>query len=214
MKGLSYYERALTYAKNVVAGKVRAGNNKRECRRFLKDLERKDIELRKKDADFVCGFIEQFFVHQKGEDFEGHSLKNKPLLLQDWQIFIVYNLLGWFKTGTQERRYKEAFIFVPRKSGKSLFISALSLALGFLERRSGSTIYITAASLKQSAEAFDKIIYTLKVRGVADEFRIRDNNAEHSIYKLFYDEEDVISASLMRSMLINQLLNITDSKRR
>ena len=196
MKGLSYYERALTYAKNVVAGKVRAGNNKRECRRFLKDLERKDIELRKKDADFVCGFIEQFFVHQKGEDFEGHSLKNKPLLLQDWQIFIVYNLLGWFKAGTQERRYKEAFIFVPRKSGKSLFISALSLALGFLERRSGSTIYITAASLKQSAEAFDKIIYTLKVRGVADEFRIRDNNAEHSIYKLFYDEEGTPSGSI------------------
>lgn len=196
MKGRSYYERALTYAKNVVAGKVRAGNNKRECRRFLKDLERKDIELRQKDADFVCGFIEQFFVHQKGEDFEGHSLKNKPLLLQDWQIFIVYNLLGWFKAGTQERRYKEAFIYVPRKSGKSLFISALSLALGFLERRSGSTIYITAASLKQSAEAFDKIIYTLKVRGVADEFRIRDNNAEHSIYKLFYDEEGTPSGSI------------------
>lgn len=187
MKGKSYFSRAVDYAKKVVSGEIIAGNNKRECKRFLDDLERPEFELRERDADFVCGFIEQFFVHEKGEDFEGHSLKNKPLLLQDWQIFIVYNLLGFFFTGTDEKRYKEAFIYVPRKSGKSLFVAGLTLALGFLERRSGSTIYITAASLKQSNEAFSKIIYTLKVRGVIDEFRVRDNNAEHSIYKIFSD---------------------------
>lgn len=187
MKGKSYFSRAVDYAKKVVSGEIIAGNNKRECKRFLDDLERPEFELRERDADFVCGFIEQFFVHEKGEDFDGHSLKNKPLLLQDWQIFIVYNLLGFFFTGTDERRYKEAFIFVPRKSGKSLFVAGLTLALGFLERRSGSTIYITAASLKQSNEAFSKIIYTLKVRGVIEEFRVRDNNAEHSIYKIFSD---------------------------
>ena len=196
MKAQSYYERALTYAQNVTSGKVRAGNNKRECQRFLDDLKRDDLELREKDANFVCGFIEQFFVHQKGEDLEGHSLKNKPLLLQDWQIFIVFNLLGWFKPRTNERRYKEAFIFVPRKSGKSLFVAALSLALGFLERRSGSTIYITAAALKQSAETFDKIIYTLRVKGVIDEFRVRDNNAEHSISKTFLDDKGIPVGSI------------------
>lgn len=196
MKAQSYYERALTYAQNVTSGRVRAGNNKRECQRFLDDLKRDDLELREKDANFVCGFIEQFFVHQKGEDLEGHSLKNKPLLLQDWQIFIVFNLLGWFKPGTNERRYKEAFIFVPRKSGKSLFVAALSLALGFLERRSGSTIYITAAALKQSAETFDKIIYTLRVKGVIDEFRVRDNNAEHSISKTFLDDKGIPVGSI------------------
>lgn len=196
MKAQSYYERALTYAQNVTSGKVRAGNNKRECQRFLDDLKRDDLELREKDANFVCGFIEQFFVHQKGEDLEGHSLKNKPLLLQDWQIFIVFNLLGWFKPGTNERRYKETFIFVPRKSGKSLFVAALSLALGFLERRSGSTIYITAAALKQSAETFDKIIYTLRVKGVIDEFRVRDNNAEHSISKTFLDDKGIPVGSI------------------
>ncbi len=196
MKAQSYYERALTYAQNVVAGKVRAGNNKRECLRFLMDLKRDDIEIRNKDADFVCGFIEQFFVHQKGEDLNGNSLKNKPLLLQDWQIFIIYNLLGWYKVGTNERRFKEAFIFVPRKSGKSLFVAALSLALGFLERRSGSTIYITAAALKQSAETFDKIVYTLRVKGVIDEFRVRDNNAEHSISKTFLDEKGIPIGSI------------------
>lgn len=194
MKGTRYFEIALKYAKNVSAGKIRKGNNLRECRRFLADLKNKDFEIRYKDADFVCGFIEQFFVHQKGEDLEGHSLKNRPLKLEPWQIFIVYNLLCFFKKGTDERRYKQAFIFVPRKSGKSLFVSALALALGFLERRSGTTIYITAASLRQSSETFEKIIYSLKYRLGAKqaekEFRIRDNNQEHSIDKTFFDEND------------------------
>lgn len=196
MKAKSYYSRACAYARDVVAGKRKAGNNFRECVRFLADLKRDDLVIRKKDADFVCGFIEQIFVHEKGEEIDGTPLKNKPLLLQDWQIFIVYNLLGFFWKGTNERRYKEAFIFVPRKSGKSLFVAALALALGFLERRSGSTIYITAASLKQSAEAFNKIIYTMRVRGILDEFRVRDNNAEHSIMKQFTDSSGTPTGSL------------------
>ena len=196
MKGKSYKDIALKYAKDVASGKIIRGNNKREAVRFLKDLERDDIEIRTRDADFVCGFIEGFFVHEKGEDITGASLKNKPLLLQPWQVFVVYNLLGFFKKGTDERRFKEAFIFVPRKSGKSLFVSALALALGFLSRKSGATIYITAASLKQSSEAFDKILYTLKARQVIDEFRIRDNNREHCIDKMFYSPDGAPIGSL------------------
>ena len=191
MKAARYFDVAKQYAANVVAGKHKAGNNIRECRRFLADLKNPAYDVREKDADFVCGFIEQFCVHQKGEDLNGRSLKNKPLKLQRWQIFVVYNLLCFFIAGTDERRYKEAFIFVPRKQGKSLFVSALALALGFLERRSGSTIYITAASLKQSSETFEKIIYSLNYRlgakQAAKEFRIRDNNQEHSIDKTFAD---------------------------
>ena len=201
MKGQQYFDIAVKYAKDVAAGKIRRGNNLRECRRFLADLKKKKKwDIRTKDSDFICGFIEQFFVHEKGEDMEGHSLKNRPLKLEPWEIFIVVNLLCFYKKGTDERRYKEAFIFVPRKSGKSLFVAALALALGFLERRSGSTIYITAASLKQSSEAFSRIIYTLKYRLGAKqaekEFRIRDNNQEHSIYKAFFDEHGEMYGSL------------------
>ena len=192
----NYFDIALEYAQKVASGKHKAGNNKREAKRFLRDLEREDLELKHRDAEFVCGFIENFFVHEKGEDMEGRSLKNRPFIMQPWQIFVVYNLLGFYIKGTNERRYKEAFIFVPRKNGKSLFVAALSLALGFLQRRSGSTIYITAASLKQSAEAFEKIIYTLKARKVVDEFRLRDNNQEHSIDKMFFAPDGTPVGSL------------------
>lgn len=196
MRAKSYKEIAVKYAQDVTAGKIKAGNNRRECKRFIDDLKRKDLELRTSAADFVCGFIEGFCVHEKGEDLNGQPLKNKPLLLQPWQVFIVYNLLGFYIKGTDERRYKEAFIFIPRKSGKSLFVSALSLALGFLQRKSGATIYITAASLKQSSETFSKIIYSLKARKVIDEFRVRDNNQEHSIDKFFYSPDGVPVGSL------------------
>lgn len=208
MKGQQYFEIAVQYAKDVASGKVRKGNNLRECRRFLHDLKNDKWDVRTKDSDFVCGFIEQFCVHEKGEDLTGRSLKNKPLKLQRWQIFIIVNLLCFYKAGTEERRFKQAFIFVPRKNGKSLFIACLSLALGMLERKSGSTIYITGASLKQSSETFGKIIYTLNYRlGVKQaqkEFRIRDNNQEHSIDKTFYDMNgDPIGSLHIEAMAAN-----------
>lgn len=198
MKGKSYKDIAINYARDVVAGKIRRGNNKRECKRFLADLERtEEFDITTIEPDFVCGFIEQFFVHEKGEDMEGHSLKNKPLILQPFQVFIVYNMLCFKLKGTDEFRYKEAFIFMPRKNGKSLFVAGLSLALAFLRRRSGSTLYILGASLGQSAETYQKILYSLKYRKADKEFRIRDNNQEHSISKDFKDESGKIVGSIL-----------------
>lgn len=183
-----YKDVAVKYAKDVVAGKIIEGNNIRECKRFLDDLERDDLELHTKEPDFVCNIIEKVFVHVQGEDLAGHSLRNKPLILQAWQVFIVYNLIGFYYKGTEIRRYKEAFIFIPRKQGKTLFIAALALALGLLERRSGSKIYIIAAALKQAKQSFDDILHTLRYRKMIDEFKIRNNNAEHSIEYVFYNE--------------------------
>ena len=192
----SYKEVALRYAEDVVAGKIIAGNNVRECKRFLEDLKRDDLELRTKDPDFVIGIIEKIMVHKQGESLDGKSLVNTPLLLQPWQIFIVYNLVGFYWKGTNERRYKEAFIFVPRKQGKTLFIAALTFALGLLERKSGSKIYIVAAALKQARQSFDDILYTLRYQKMISEFRVLDNNAQHSIEYQFYDENGTPDGSL------------------
>ncbi len=128
-------------------------------------------------------------VHKQGESIDGEPLMNKPMLLQPWQIFCVYNLIGFYYKGTKERRYKEAFIFIPRKSGKTMFIAALSFALAILERRSGSIIYIVAASQKQACESFNDILYTLRYRGMIDDFRVLNNNAEHSIGYQFTDAD-------------------------
>lgn len=187
----------IEYAEDVVSGKIIKGNNKRECERFLNDLKRDDIELRCDYPDMLIKLVQKLFVHQKGQSLNGDNLKNTPFLLQPFQMFIVYNLLGWYYTGTNERRFKEAFIMIPRKNGKTLLIAALALGIGIIERAAGSTIYIVAAALKQAREAFDDIVYTLRYRQLIDEFRLRDNNNEHSIQKEFYDEDERPIGSLL-----------------
>lgn len=186
----TYKTRAIKYAKDVVAGKLIVGQEVvLAAKRFLNDIDSGKYDLHTKEPDFVIGIIERLMVHQQGEDLKGVPLKNQPLLLQDWQIFIVYNLVGFYFKGTRERRYKEAFIFVPRKNGKTLLIAALAFGLALLERKSGAKIYIVAASQKQACESFQDILYTLRYRQMIEEFRIRDNNAEHSIHYEFLDDE-------------------------
>ena len=185
----SYKDEVLQYARAVKSGKIKAGNNKRECIRFLEWTKRKDIELRTQAADLAINIIEKFIVHKQGQDLTGKSLVNEPLILEPWEKFIVYNILGFYYVGTNERVIKEAFIFVPRKNGKTMFISALAFALSIIEHKSGSRLYIVAASLKQSTQAFENLIYSLKVRGIIDQFRKRDNNSEHSLYYEFTDAD-------------------------
>ena len=184
----SYKQIAIQYAEDIVSGKKVAGKEIiQACQRFLDDLKRDGYELHTLEPDGVIGIIEKIMIHKQGEAMDGKSLTNKPLLLQPWQVFIVYNLVGFYFKGTNERRYKEAFLFVPRKSGKTMFAAGLAFGLSILERRSGSRIYITAASLKQAMQSFEDILYTIRHQGMADQFRIRDNNNEHSIHKDFGD---------------------------
>ena len=166
------------------------------CVRFKKDLERDDLELRTKEPDLVIGIIERTMVHKQGESLDGKPLMNTPLILQDWQIFIVYNLVGFYYKGTNARRYKEAFIFIPRKNGKTTFIAGLAWGLAILERKSGSSIYIVAASQKQACQSFDFIIHSLRANGMIEDFRVLNNNAEHSISYQFIDEEGNVVGSI------------------
>lgn len=187
MKAKSYKEIAIKYAKNVVEGKSIIGKEVvLACQRFLDDMER--FDLHEKEPDFVIGIIEKLMIHKQGESLDGKSLVNKPLILQPWQVFIVYNLVGFYIKGTDERRFKEAFIYVPRKNGKTMMIAALAFGLAILERKSGSKIYIVAASLKQAQQSFEDIIYTLKYQKLIQNFRVRNNNAEHSIQYEFINE--------------------------
>lgn len=193
MKAKDYVLEAKEYAQEVVTGKKTAGAEiVCACQRFLDDLDRTDIELRARDPNAVCSIMEGFFVHMKGEDMQGRPLRGTPLKLQPWQIFVVVNLFGWYYAGTEERRYKEAFIMTGRKSGKTSFIGALAFSGGVLQRRSGSTIYIVANALKQALEAFEFLKFNVKNRGLESDpdMRILDNSFNHSIEYQFRNEED------------------------
>ncbi len=178
------FDLVLTYAKNIISGKkIACKETIQAAQRFLDDLENDQYELRAKDAEFVIGIIEKTFVHIKG------IAKGKPYILEDWQRFIIYNVAAIYISGTNERKYKEAFIFLPRKNSKTLFASALAWALSLMERNYYSVVYIIATKLDRALEAFNNILENLEVMGEKQNFRILDNNSEHSINRSFYDSE-------------------------
>ena len=182
MKAKHYKQRAIKYAQDVIAGKIVAGDDiVNACKRFLKDLKRKDLEFRTTEADAAVSIMEGLFVHRKGEALDGTPLLGKPFILEPFQIFIVYNLLGFYYKGTEERRYKEALVFLARKNGKTSFIAALSFAVSIIQRKSGSTVYVVAAALKQALESFNFILFSLKYKKIIGDFQVRDNSFEHSI---------------------------------
>ncbi|MEM5567661.1 terminase large subunit [Aerococcus viridans] len=172
----------MEYAQSIADGIKLAGEEiVQSASRFLNDLDNKSYDFRPKDAEFVIQIIEKTFVHDQGERLDGSPLRGEPFILEPWQKFIIYNLLGFFHKGTQIRRYKEAFIFLPRKNGKTRFVSALTWGLSLLERRSGSTVYIVGAALKQAMQSFNFIKFNLMEMGELQNFRVLDNNMEHSI---------------------------------
>ena len=182
----SFKKVADKFADDVISGKKVAGKEIiLACERYKKDLQREDLELRTNDPDFCINIIQNLLVHQQGEDLDGNPLQGKPLILQPWQIFIVYNLLGFFYKGTNKRRYKEAFIETARKSGKTTFVGGLAFAVSILMRHSGSKTYVVASALRQTLEAFRFLTFSLKFRGLDKKMEIRDNSFEHSIKYMF-----------------------------
>ena len=180
----SYKRVALKFANDVIKGKKIAGKEIiLACQRFKDDLERDDLELRTADPDFAINIIQTVLVHRQGEDLDGNPLQGKPFILEPWEIFVVYNLLGFYYKGTNKRRFKEGFIEVARKNGKTSFIASLALAVSILMRKSGSKTYIVASALRQTLEAFRFLKYSLEFQGLdkEDAMDIKDNSFEHSI---------------------------------
>ena len=190
-----HYNEVLQYVDSILSGEKLACKEIIEaCQRFRAMLDNPEYELRHKDPEFVIGIIERTFVHDQGERLDGTPLRGQPFLLEPWQKFIVYNLVGFYHRGTRIRVFHEAFIFIPRKNGKTRFVAALAWALALLERRSGSKLYIVGAALRQALQSFGFILFNIRQMGEEDSFRILDNNQEHSISGEFDDGSIYIEA--------------------
>ncbi|MEG0944386.1 MAG: terminase large subunit [Angelakisella sp.] len=204
----------MKYANGVANGEITANKYRiKGCKRFLKDLENPEYDFNPKDAEFVIQIIESTFCHQQGEMLDGTPLRGKPFILTAFHLFIVYNLLGFFLKGTKIRRFKEAYLYIPRKNIKTSFAGALAWGLALLNRQSGSKVYITAAALKQSLESWNFIKFNVENMGEGDNFRIIDNNNEHSISGEIGDGSvyiQALAASVDRQDSLNCNIAIAD----
>lgn len=181
-------DKAKEYAQHVLTHQEEhCEENILAAERFFRDLENPTFEMDEDMVDFVIHFIENVVVHQQGDDMFAVSIRNKPLILQPWQHFVVVNLFGFYYKGTNERRFKEALIMLARKNGKTSFTAAIALAYQILDTDSGSKCYIVANSVKQAMEAFGFLRFNVE-RWNDKNIRIKDNNQEHSITANFGDE--------------------------
>ena len=178
----------LNFINGIESGsKIVNEEQKQMIARFKKDLTNEHYEFKVEEAEFVIKLIEGTIVNIQGEDIRGIPLMRKPLKLIPWQKFCIYNILGFYHKGTILRRFKEVFIFIPRKNGKTSFIGSLAWALGILSRKSGTKIYIVGDVLKQSLESFDFIKKNIEEMGETKNFKIRDNSFGHTIERKFTD---------------------------
>lgn len=101
------------------------------------------------DAQRSIDFFPRYLTHIKGK------LAGKPLVLEDWQIAIISNLFGWKNKSNHTRRYREAFIYLPRKNGKTVLAAGIALYMMFCDREPGAEIYCAAAERDQAGLVFD-----------------------------------------------------------
>ena len=184
-----HFDTAVQYAEDLISGKILANEDRiLASKRFLSDLKRNDLDFRQDQFDFAINMIEGTIHHVQGEDKNGVSYKGKPMLLTDWQKFVVVNLFGFFIKATGIRRFTEALIFLPRKQGKTSFSSALTQVKNIIDRQSGAKAYIVANSVKQTLECFNFLVDNVTdLKNDVKKLRVRDNNQEHSIHIDFGD---------------------------
>ena len=164
MAGLTYFDRALSYAQRVVSGEETAGRFERlACQRFLRDLEREGTEafpyvLDRAAGGRICRFIE-LLPHIKGEWAKPVYIDGKlgyaKLKLEDWQIFIELQLFGWKHRDTGLRRFRRSYEEVARKNAKSTRAAARELYLLTADGEPGAHCYSAATTGEQAREVFD-----------------------------------------------------------
>lgn len=118
--------------------------------RHRRDLERSltdpdfpyyyDDEAAQKAVDFI-----ELLRHYEGEWF------NKKVELADWQEWdIIRPLFGWKRRADGYRRFRFAYIEIPRKNGKSVLAAGIALYLTFADREYGAQVYCAATKEAQA----------------------------------------------------------------
>ena len=181
-----HFATVLAYAREYAAAPYACEDVQAACKRFLADLEDPRWDFDGELPEFLIVTIETLFVHQQGEDLDALPLRNRPFLLQPWQLFVCYNLGGFYLPGTRIRRFQEAFLMLARKNGKTPFATALTWAFGLWYADSGSKIKTVAGSLQQNMEGFGFLRYNLHRLGLTQRedpihgFRELDSSLGHS----------------------------------
>jgi phage terminase large subunit-like protein len=151
-----YVLAAQTYAQQVVGGQIPACKWTIEAaQRQLDDLQREPSVdwpwvFDEAKAARPCEFVE-LLPHIKGK----WARERQLLVLDAWQCFTVTTVFGWVHKDTGLRRFREAYIEVPRKNGKSLLSAGIGLYMLSADGEQGAEVYSAATTRDQARIVFD-----------------------------------------------------------
>lgn len=141
------------YVRDVLDGDIVTGLLVRQaCERHVRDLERIgtpgweywfDRESAQDAIDFFA-----LCKHSKGKEWRG-----KPIELQPWQQFVVWNVFGW-RRADGSRRFRYVYEEQARKQGKSTKVAGIALKLTGFDGEGGAEVYAAATKRKQAKIVF------------------------------------------------------------
>lgn len=140
------------YAERVSAGEVPAGKwHRLACDRHLRDVKASEAGSRWLFRPTLAEKAFRIFSlcrHYKGE-WAGSRIHLEP-----WQQFVVGSIMGWVDRDTGYRRFRNAFIELPRGSGKSTLAAGLLLYFAFFDGEGGAEAYSVATKKDQARISF------------------------------------------------------------
>lgn len=104
-------------------------------------------EFNEKKANKAIKFIENFCHHSEG--------RSDLLHLELWQKAIVSAIFGIMDKTTGYRQFREVFIIVARKNGKTLFAAAIAAYMTYVDVEYGAKVYFLAPKLDQADLVYD-----------------------------------------------------------
>jgi phage terminase large subunit-like protein len=155
----SYAAIANQYARDVVAGRILACKWVRlACQRHLDDLARErdakfPYRFDRKKAVAACRHI-SLLPHTKGQwarPVPGHVNR---IRLEPWQVFKTACIFGWVEKATDLRRFRKAYICIPRKNAKSTWAAGVGHYMFEADGEYGAEVYSGATTEKQAWEVF------------------------------------------------------------
>ena len=197
------------YAEAVVESEKIAGKYvKWACQRHLDDLKSEDYYFDEQAANRIINFY-RLTPHVKGK------WSGEPIELESWQKFIVGCLFGWKRESDDTRKYREAYIQIARKNGKTTLLAPIGLYGLLYDNEPGAEIYSAATSRDQAKEIFAPAKQMVKKSDYIDDVEVYKNNLSHmesfSKFEPLSSDYDTLEGKNIHMGLVDELHAHPDS---
>lgn len=153
---MNNYGAISTYWQAIESGSVTVGKWVRlQYEMLIRDLDSGAVLFDEKKAKKATRFIENFVHHHEG------PLAPRLLKLELWQQAAVAAIFG-IVDPDGFRHFREVFIVVARKNGKTLFAAGVAEYMTYADGEYGARIYFTAPKLQQAEICYNAYYQSIK----------------------------------------------------